>query len=104
MRTVAHIRRNNQSALPSDFHPGNTSVPTLDYPACAKQKRKRCSAIAGTVELRTLLIRSARIIKPAGIMHFNGLAYGCLFPGSYFGIVLDEFGHAGRSLPGFGKC
>src|SRR5687768_16672747 len=103
MRPIAHIRRNNQSALPTDFHAGNTSVPTFDYPTCAKQKRKRGSTIARAVEFRTLFIRSACIVKPAGIMNFNGLAYGCLFPGSYFGIVLDEFGHAG-SLPGFGKC
>src|SRR6516164_8162079 len=47
---VAHLRRDDQGALPSDAHAGYALVPALDDAALADHESKRRVAIQGAIE------------------------------------------------------
>src|SRR4051812_21497907 len=69
---VAKIGRDDQRALPADFHPRDPHVPPADHLARAELERERLAAVARAVELLPVLVGGLRVVQPAGVMdrHF----------------------------------
>src|SRR6266567_4507318 len=95
---VRHVRGDDQSSLPTDFHARNTLVPAANDAALPEKKSERNLAITRRVEFCALVIGCVGIVNPPSVVNNDGYAFCRFSAAPNLRIDLLQIGHLGTHL------